>query len=86
VIYLAPNALYGKIEINHDMMTLVQGHSYKGYDNGFNWQYENTRPYEFDKKCENWSFAPISNGYQLDCNPEHTIHRNFELLKQLSRL
>lgn len=83
VIYLAPNAIYGKVEINGRYMRLISGHGYHG-NNGFGWKYENTIQ-EYDKECKNWKLVPISNGYQLNCNPEYTIFKNFELLKRLAR-
>lgn len=84
VIYLAPNALYGRVEIDGYSMTLKNGHGLDGSANGFGWKYENT-PQEYDKECRNWKFIPISNGYQLNCNPESTIYKNYSLLKQLAR-
>jgi len=51
VIYLYPNALYVEIEANYDQntITLIRGHAYpeKHIDNGFDWEFDNTRPYEF---------------------------------------
>lgn len=83
VIYLAPNAMYGRVEINDRSMTLISGHGYHS-NNGFGWKYENTMQ-EYDKACKDWKFMPTGNGYQLNCNPESTIYKNFELLKQLAR-
>lgn len=85
VIYLNPNALYGMVEIHENKMTLIQGHGYKVQANGFDWKYENT-PLEYEKECKNWKFEKIENGYQLNCNPELTIYKNFELLKVLRNL
>ena len=86
VIYLAPNALYAEVEIRNDTMTLIRGHGYHTDDNAFGWEYENTHPYEYDKSCKHWKFIPIQNGYQLNCNPELTIYKNFEMLKALKGL
>jgi hypothetical protein len=85
VIYLNPNALYGMVEIHNNEMTLIQGHGYKVPANGFDWKYDNT-PLEYEKECKNWRFEKIENGYQLNCNPELTIYKNFELLKVLRDL
>lgn len=84
VIYLAPNAMYGQVRISQRHMTLIAGHDYKKH-NGFDWEYDNT-PQEYDKSCKDWKFTPIRNGYQLNCNPETTIYRNLELLRQLKAL
>lgn len=85
VIYLNPNAMYAEIKINKFEMTLVAGHDYNGKYNAFDWEYENT-PLEYDKECKTWKFEPIRNGYQLNCNPELIIHKNFEMLKVLKNL
>ena len=85
VIYLSPNALYGMVEIRNETMTLIQGHGYKT-ESGFGWKYDNTHPAEFDKKCLHWKFDRIPNGYQLNCNPEHTIWKNLEMIKALGTL
>ena len=86
VIYLYPNALYGKINVDFDNNTisLLRGHGYpEGVDNGFNWEYDNTRPFEFDTVCENWKFDEIPNGIMLNCYPENIIYRDIELLKTI---
>lgn len=84
VIYLNPNALYAEITIDRFTMTLVRGHGYpeETVANGFEWKYENT-PLEYEKTCKDWVFIPIQNGYQLNCNPELIIYKNFEILKTL---
>jgi len=60
VIYLYPNSLYAEIEVNYlkNEITLIRGHGYptEDVDNGFNWKYDNTRPYEFGEK---WEFYKI---------------------------
>lgn len=87
VIYLYPNALYAKIEVNYDKKTisLIRGHGYPELeiDNGFNWEFDNTRPYEFDKKCDGWEFYDIPNGKMLNCYPEQKIWKDKEFLKAL---
>ena len=53
VIYLYPNALYAEIEVNYvnETITLIRGHDYPPEDpvaNGFDWELDNTHPYEYD--------------------------------------
>lgn len=85
VIYLYPNALYGKIKIHEengkDYMRLVQGHNYplQSITNGFDWEYENSAQ-EYDKLCKNYTWNKISNGYQLSCYPENSFYQYKELL------
>lgn len=89
VIFLYPNSLYGKIKVNSDnSITLIRGHGYPESDieNGFNWENENTHPYEFDNKCEDWEFYQIQNGYMLNCYPEQIIWKNELLLKTIKEL
>jgi len=76
VIYMYPNALYGKVEVKDGIMTLIQGHGYNGKDNGFDWKYDNTRPYEFDEQCLTYDWIKIDNGLQLNCYPENFILDN----------
>ncbi len=95
VIYLYPNALYAKIDVNYTnkTITLVRGHGYpleNPINNGFNWENENTHPYEFDNKCENWELYPVSNGFMLNCYPEHILWKDenkaFSLLKEIKKI
>lgn len=87
VIYLYPNALYAKIEVNYDQKTisLIRGHGYpdKTINNGFDWIYDNTHPYEYDIECDNWNFYDIPNGKMLNCYPDKLIYENSTLLKKL---
>lgn len=76
VVYMYPNALYGKVEIKDGIMTLIQGHGYNGKDNGFDWKYDNTRPYEVDVECLNYNWTKIDNGFQLNCFPENFVMDN----------
>ena len=76
VIYMYPNALYGMVEVKDGIMTLIQGHGYNGKDNGFDWKYDNTRPYEFDEECLTYDWIKIDNGLQLNCYPENFILDN----------
>lgn len=87
VVYLYPNSLFAEVESNYETGTisLVRGHGFpeKEIDNGFNWTYDNTRPYEFDNKCENWKFIEIPNGYMLNCYPEYIIFKDQKLLESI---
>ena len=88
VIYLYPNALYAEISTNYqdDTISLIKGHGYAGSDNGFDWEFENTNPYEYDKKCNNWEFYNITNGKMLNCYPEQKIWKDEKFLKTLKEL
>jgi hypothetical protein len=90
VIYLYPNALYAEISTNYqdDTISLIRGHGYpeSKIDNGFDWEFDNTRPYESDKKCESWEFYDISNGKMLNCYPEQKIWKDENFLKTLKEL
>ena len=76
VIYMYPNALFGKVEIHDGNMTLIQGHGYKDKDNGFDWKFDNTRPYESDNLCKNYDWMAVNNGLQLNCYPENFLLNN----------
>jgi len=90
VIYLYPNALYVEIEVNYDQntITLIRGHGYpeKTIANGFNWEFENTHPYEHDLECNTWKFYKIDNGKMLNCFPERQLYENDSLLRALKEL
>ena len=90
VIYLYPNALYAEIEVDYEKneITLIRGHGFptEDEDNGFDWEFDNTRPYEFDQKCEKWEFYEIPNGKMLNCYPEKILISNTQLLKELKNL
>ena len=90
VIYLYPNALFAEIEVNYDQntITLMRGHAYpeKHIDNGFDWEFDNTRPYEFDLECDDWEFYEIDNGKMLNCFPERQLYEDDSLLKILKEL
>lgn len=85
VIYLYPNALYAEIstDYNTNSITLIRGHGYpeKDIENGFDWEFENTHPYEFDSKCDGWEFYEIDNGFMLNCYPESIIYHDIKLLE-----
>ena len=90
VIYLYPNALYAKIDVNYinNTITLIRGHGYpnENIGNGFDWKYDNTHPYEFDKECKDWKFYNIPNGKMLNCYPEQKVWKDKEFLKTLKEL
>jgi len=87
VIYLYPNALYAEISVDHEQrtMTLVRGHGYPTLEisNGFDWEFDNTHPYEYDKACEDWKFEEIDNGKMLNCYPDLIIADNLNLVKAI---
>ncbi|MFB5627853.1 MAG: hypothetical protein ACE5R5_06620 [Nitrosarchaeum sp.] len=90
VIYLYPNALYAEISTNfaNNTITLIRGHNYpdENITNGFDWEFENTQPYEYDKECNNWEFYDIPNGKMLNCYPEQKIWKDKEFLRALKEL
>jgi len=90
VVYLYPNALYAEISTNFvdNTISLIRGHGYpdKNIANGFDWKFENTNPYEYDKECKNWEFYNIPNGKMLNCYPEQKIWKDKEFLKALKEL
>ena len=93
VIFLYPNALYAQVDVDttNNLITLIRGHNYPTEDitNGFNWENENTHPFEYDTECENWEFYPTKgtpNGHMLNCYPEHIIWKDGLLLKTLKEL
>jgi len=90
VIYLYPNALYAEINVDYEKneITLIRGHNYPEPEilNGFDWEYENTHPYEYDTECKNWEFYDIHNGKMLNCYPEQRIWQDELLLKTLKEL
>lgn len=85
VLYLYPNALYAEVSIDYDKETisLIRGHNYPEPEikNGFNWEYENTHPFEFDNECLKWEFYENNNGLMLNCYPELIIHSDKKLLQ-----
>jgi hypothetical protein len=90
VIYLYPNALYAEISTNFvdNTISLIRGHGYPNENiaNGFDWEFENTHPYEYDKECDNWKFYDIPNGKMLNCYPEQKIWQDENFLKALKEL
>ena len=94
VIYLYPNALYAEIEVNYidETITLIRGHNYPEPEitNGFDWEFDNTHPYEFDNKCQTIDIYKIKNGWMTTCYPENVFLRDsqqlFDLLKTIKDL
>ena len=88
VIYLYPNALYAEIEVNYvdETITLIRGHDYPPEDpvtNGFDWEFDNTHPYEFDSLCAQMEFFKIKNGWMTTCYPENIFVRGDQLFQFL---
>jgi len=90
VIYLYPNALYAEIDVDYkkNEITLIRGHGYpeSTIGNGFDWEFDNTHPYEYDIDCFDWEFYRIPNGEMLNCYPERPLLSNIELLKEIKNL
>ena len=91
VIYLYPNALYAEISVNYESntITLKRGHNFpeESITNGFDWEYDNTHPYEYDIQCSNWEFYEIVNGMMLNCYPEESlILENETFLKTIKEI
>ena len=90
VVFLYPNALYAEVSVDeiNNTITLIRGHNYPEITirNGFDWKYDNTRPFEFDTECSNWEFYTIPNGHMLNCYPEKIIWNDESLLKYLKDL
>ena len=80
VIYLYPNALYAEIEVDYidQTITLIRGHNYpeSHIHNGFDWEFDNTHPYEYDSDCASMDFYKIPNGWMTNCYPENLFLRN----------
>ena len=91
VIYLYPNALYAEIEVDYidETITLIRGHDYPPEDpvkNGFDWEFENTHPYEFDNECKSMDIYRIKNGHMTTCYPENVFLKNNEQIFKLLKL
>ena len=91
VIYLYPNALYAEIEVDYEtnLITLIRGHGYPEPEisNGFDWEFDNTHPYEYDIQCSDMKFYPIDNGLMTNCYPENVFstsnNNTYEILKTI---
>ncbi len=94
VVYLYPNALYAEIEVDYidETITLIRGHNYPEPEisNGFDWEFDNTHPYEYDSLCADMKFYQIENGWMTNCYPENFFLRDhqglFNLLKTIKDL
>ena len=102
IIYLYPNALYAEIDVNYidNTITLIRGHDYPPEDpvsNGFDWEFDNTHPYEYDNDCLTMEIYPIrdprSNGavhWMTNCYPDILFYADdegvFNLLKAIKDL
>jgi len=94
VFYLYPNALYAEIEVDYidETITLIRGHNYPEPEivNGFDWEFDNTHPYEYDSLCLDMEIYQIENGRMTTCYPENLFLQNtgqlFNLLKFIKNL
>jgi len=90
VLYLYPNALYAEIEVNYidETITLIRGHNYPEPEitNGFDWEFENTHPYEFDSECKILEIYRIKNGHMTNCYPENVFLKDGEQIFKLLKL
>jgi len=90
VLYLYPNALYAEIEVNYmdETITLIRGHNYPEPEiiNGFDWEFDNTHPYEYDSKCKSMDIYKIKNGWMTTCYPENVFLKNNEQIFNLLKL
>ena len=90
VIYLYPNALYAEIEVDYvdNTITLIRGHGYPDptISNGFDWEFDNTHPYEYDNECLDMQFYPIKNGWMTTCYPELKMKESAKLLATIKNI
>jgi hypothetical protein len=90
VIYLYPNALYAEIEVDYvdNTITLIRGHGYPDpkISNGFDWEFDNTHPYEYDNQCLDMQFYPIKNGWMTTCYPELKMKESATLLATIKNI
>ena len=90
VLYLYPNALYAEIEVNYidETITLIRGHNYPEPEitNGFDWEFDNTHPYEYDFECQAMELYKIKNGWMTSCYPENVFTKNTKQLINLLKL
>ena len=102
VIYLYPNALYAEIDVDYikGTITLIRGHDYPLEDpvsNGFDWEFDNTHPFEYDNECLTMEIYPIvdprSNGgihWMSNCYPDILFYADnvgaYALLKIIKEL
>ena len=90
VLYLYPNALYAEIEVDYvdNTITLIRGHGYPEpqIDNGFDWEFDNTRPYEFDTDCFDMEFYQVDNGWMTTCYPDLLMKESAVLLSAIKNI
>ncbi|KFM20649.1 hypothetical protein AAA799D07_00325 [Marine Group I thaumarchaeote SCGC AAA799-D07] len=102
IIYLYPNALYALIDVDYEdnTITLIRGHDYPPEDpvsNGFDWEFDNTHPYEYDSECLNMELYTIhdprsnySEHWMTNCYPDQVFYQNeqtaLSLLKAIKDL
>ena len=90
VFYLYPNALYAEIEVDYidETITLIRGHNYpeSKIANGFDWEFDNTHPYEYDSLCLDMEVYPIENGRMTTCYPENLFLADTEQLFNILKL
>jgi len=90
VLYLYPNALYAEIEVDYinETITLIRGHNYPEPEitNGFDWEFENTHPYEYDSECKILEIYRIKNGHMTNCYPENVFLKDGEQIFKLLKL
>jgi len=94
VFYLYPNALYAEIEVDYvdETITLIRGHNYPEPEiiNGFDWEFDNTHPFEYDWECQSMDIYKIKNGWMTNCYPENLFLKDtqqlFDLLKLIKDL
>jgi len=90
VFYLYPNALYAEIEVDYidETITLIRGHNYPEpkITNGFDWEFDNTHPYEYDNLCLDMEIDKIKNGWMTNCYPENLFLKNTEQLFNLLKI
>ena len=48
--------------------------------NGFDWEFDNTHPYEYDSVCASMDFYKITNGWMTNCYPENVFLRDTQQL------
>ena len=90
VIYLYPNALYAEIEVNYtdETITLIRGHNYPEQEiiNGFDCEFDNTHPYEYDNLCYDMELYRTAAGWMTNCYPENLFLANTEQLFNILQL
>jgi len=61
---------------------LIRGHNYPEpkITNGFDWEFDNTHPYEYDNLCLDMEIDKIKNGWMTNCYPENLFLKNTEQL------